>query len=465
MTSNLTAQLADFVAQSTYEDLPHHVKDRALIVLIDTVASAFAGGSSDEAQQIERMAITASGRGQSPVVGRAPLSNAAAVLVNGYLITAATVCDVHKPTLCHVSPQVFPAAVAVGVEQKVSGKDFLLAFALGLEITTRIGLGSNYPAFRAKGWHSPGVWGPFGGAGAASKLMGFDAERIVSAFGLAGSQSAGTFAHWGTPTIKFHQSRGALSGYLAAQLAKEGFESSKDILTGKDGGLYSTYSDGGDPERALHLLGKEWEIEQLSLRPWPLASSVQSVATALLHLTKGESFALSEIAKVTVGLSRVVYDMHGSLPWDNTFHSLLSAPYITGVILADKECWLEQFTSERINDTALNSFIREHVTVMYDESVVGTGATVKIEMNDGRILTDTRKIPHGDPLDPLTMDDVSLKFLKAVGDKLDGAGERKNEGARRTLALLQQIEKIATIDGSLFGALERDGSPMLGSNT
>lgn len=465
MTTNLSAELADFVARITFDDIPEHVKDRAIIVLIDTVASAFAGGSSDEAQQIERMAIAASGRGDSPVVGRAPLSNAAAVLVNGYLITAATVCDVHRPTLCHVSPQVFPAAVAIGVERGVSGKDFLLAFALGLEMTTRIGIGSNYAAFRANGWHSPGVWGPFGGATAASKLMGFNAEQVVTAFGLAGSQSAGTFAHWGTPTIKFHQSRGALSGYIAAQLAAQGFESSKDILTGKDGGLYGTYSDGGNPERATHLLGKEWELEQLSLRPWPLASSLQSVATALLHLTESEKFAVSDIAKVTVGLSRVVYDMHGTLPWDDPFHALLSAPYVTGVILADKECWLEQFTSQRIKDASLDAFIRSHVTVMIDESVAGTGASVKIELKDGRILSEARKIPHGDTLDPLTMDDVSAKFLKAVGDKLDNAGDAKNSGAQRTLELLQGIEKIAAIDGTLFGALKSDGSPMLGSLT
>ncbi|HEX7404862.1 MAG TPA: MmgE/PrpD family protein, partial [Candidatus Nanopelagicaceae bacterium] len=72
MTTNLTADLADFVARTTFDDIPEQVKDRAIIVLIDTVASAFAGGSSDEAQQIERMAIAASGRGDSPVVGRAP---------------------------------------------------------------------------------------------------------------------------------------------------------------------------------------------------------------------------------------------------------------------------------------------------------------------------------------------------------------------------------------------------------
>jgi 2-methylcitrate dehydratase PrpD len=458
MTANLTRRLAEFVAHTRLEDLPQRVQDRAKIVLIDTVASALAGGQSDEVGQIERMATAVAGRGDSPVVGRAPLSPAAAVLVNGYLVTAATVCDVHRPTLCHVTPQVFAPAMAVGVDRKVTGADFLLAFALGLEMTTRVGLGSNYAAFRARGWHSPGVWGPFGGAAAAGKLIGLDGDGLVTAFGLAGSQAAGTFAHWGTPTIKFHQSRGALSGYLAAQLAENGFAASDDILTAADGGLYATYSDGGDPAVATKLLGEDWELERLSLRPWPLASSLQSVATALLHLVESADLHLSDVSQAKVSLSRTVYDMHGSLPWDDPFHALLSAPYVTGVILADRTCWLEQFTAERISDADLDSFIRKQVSVVVDESVVGTGASVELTLWDGRTLVDTRTIPRGDALDPLSTADVSAKFMRAAGSKLG------DNGALRTLEMLQTIEQSDMITSSCFGAIGANGLPAVGSH-
>src|SRR6202044_4003984 len=116
--------------------------------------------------------------GDSPVVGRPSLAPGGAVLVNGYLITATTVCDVHKATLCHVTPEVFPPALAVAATHGASGADFLLAFAVGLE--------SDYQAFRGNGWHSPGVWGPFGGAAAAGKLLGLDPRKMRNAFGLAG---------------------------------------------------------------------------------------------------------------------------------------------------------------------------------------------------------------------------------------------------------------------------------------
>jgi len=447
VTENLTERLADFVVATRLEDLADSARERARIVLADTVASALMGSRSEEVPLIERLASAVAGPGRSPVVGRPPLANAGAVLVNGYLVTATTVCDVYRPALCHVSPQVFPPALATGIERDVTGADFLLAFALGLEITTRVALGSNYPAFRARGWHSPGVWGPFGGAAAAGTLLGLDARHMRNAFSLAGSQSAGTFAHWGTPTIKFHQSRGALSGYLAANLAETGFEAGADVLTAEDGGLYGTYSDGGNPDVALDGLGDRWELERLSLRPWPLASSLQSVATALLHLVETEGASAASVARARVGLSATVYNMHGQLPWDNRFSALLSAPFVSAVILADGTCGLDQFTPERLKDGELDRYARENVSVVLDDTVEGTGAVVELELTDGRRLTDRRAVPRGDEQDPLSMADVRSKFLAAA------AGVLPDDVAARALGRLERIDELPSIDGALVGAL------------
>src|SRR5207237_1862621 len=211
------------------------------------------------------------------VIGGEPLSRAGATLLNGYLITAVTVCDVHRPTLCHTTPQVVPPALAIAERNRASGRALIAATAAGLETTVRVGLGTKYPAFRSRGWHSPGVIGPFGGAAATGKLLGLDADRQRNAFGLAGSQSAGTFAHWGTPTIKFHQSRGALSGLIAGLLAEQGFTASAEILAHQDGGIFNAYSDGGAPDAVTAALRDRWQLEHIALRLWPAASSIQTV--------------------------------------------------------------------------------------------------------------------------------------------------------------------------------------------
>jgi 2-methylcitrate dehydratase PrpD len=306
-----------------------------------------------------------------------------------------------------------------------------------------------YPSMRARGWHSPGVIGPFGGASAVASLLGLDAGRFQNALSLAGTQSAGTFAHWGTPTIKFHQSRGALSGLLAGLLAEQGFPAGPAILTADHGGLFQLYSDGGDPAAVVAQLGEDWLLETISLRLWPAGSSIQSVITAMLALVEQHDLRPEGVERVEVGLSKTVYDMHGSLPWDNKFRALLSTPYVTGVVLHDRRCWFEQFEPARIGDPALDSFIRERIRVGADDTVEGTGAVVTIRTTDGRTLTDRRTYPRGDAADPLTREEIVTKFR----DSADGLLEP--EATERAIEMLVGLADLPRVR-DLCAILSRD---------
>jgi len=437
MTARPTSELARFVAGLSYEAIPERTRERIKDILLDALASAIAGRQGDESKQIRALAAALGASHEATVIGGEQLSIAGATLLNGYLITAVTVCDVHRPTLCHTTPEVVPPALALAERDGASGRALIAAVAAGLESMVRVGLGTRYPAFRAKGWHSPGVIGPFGGAAAAGKLLGLDAERQRNAFGLAGSQSAGTFAQWGTPTIKFHQSRGALSGLLAALLAKQGFPSSTEILTHEDGGLFNTYSDGGDPEAVTDGLGERWELEAIGLRLWPAASSLQTLITSLFTLMKSHDLRAERIAAVRVGLSKTVYDMHGTLAWDGKFKALLSTPYVTAVVLHDRRCWLDQFEARRYRDPALGAFAREKVKVEIDPRVEGTGAAVEISTTDGKVHADRRAAAKGDPSDPLTRAEIEDKLRTAA------AGFLADATVTRIIELVGNLEALA----------------------
>lgn len=414
-----TRELAEFFAGLRFEAIPVQVRDRVTDIVLDTVASALAGRHGDETAQIEALASALGGPKTATVIAGPKQSLAGATLVNGYQVTAVTVCDIHRPTLCHVTPEVVPPALAVAEERGASGRDLLVAVAAGLEAVVRAGAGMRYKSMRARGWHSPGVIGPFGGATAVGSLLGLDAARFQSALSLAGTQSAGSFAHWGTPTIKFHQSRGAYSGLLAGLLAEQGFKAGPEIFTAEHGGLFHLYSDGGDPEAAVSRLGDDWMLNTISLRLWPAASSIQSVITAVLALTEENDLRPANVARIDVGLSKTVYDMHGTLPWDNKFRALLSTPYVTGVVLHDRKCWLDQFAPDRIADSDLDAFIRERINVAVDDSVEGTGAVVTVQTVDGRTLTDRRAYPRGDMADPLSREEIVKKFREAAAGLLE----------------------------------------------
>jgi len=413
MSTHPTADLARFVAELRYDDVPPRVRERVKDLLLDTLASALAGRQGDEDRQIQALAAALGSSSEASIIGGAGLSLAGATMLNAYLVTAVTVCDVHRPTLYHTTPEVVPPALAIAERDGASGKALLVAIAAGLETSVRVALGTNYPVFRAKGWHSPGVVGPFGGAAAAGSLLGLDAARQCNAFGLAGSQSAGTFAHWGTPTIKFHQCRGALSGLMAALLAQEGFRSSSEILIHSDGGIYNAYSDGGKPEAVVAGLGRDWTLQQIAMRLWPAGSSIQTAMTALFALVQQHDLRPQNVQQVDIALSRGVYDMHGTLPWNDKFKALLSAPYVAGIILHDRRCWLDQFEPNRLHDPAVDTFIRERVKVSADPALQGTAARVTITSTDGDRYVDERRCAKGDPDDPLTRAEIEGKLRTA----------------------------------------------------
>lgn len=404
--------LAEWSADLAYDDLPLRVQARTTEILVDSIASAMAGRSAGEAAMIESISRTL-GDGSTTVIGGQSMGAGGAVLLNGYQITASTVCDVYRPSSCHITPEVLPPALAVAEAFHVDGSTFLTAFAIGLEVTTRVGVGLGFPAFRARGWHSPGVIGPFGGAAAVARILNLDKDRTRAALGLAGSQSAGTQAQYGTPTIKFHQSRGALSGYLAGMLAAQGFTSSDEIFTHPDGGLLNTYSDGGDPAALVRGLGSAWELEVISLRPWPAASAIQSVVGATVDLIRDYGPLPEDIHSLHIGLAETPYTRHGEMPWNDRFQALLSARYCSAVTLFDRRCWLDQFETDRLRDPELDRFARETIQVGISDEVSENGAQLDVTLKNGSTIKVYRDVPKGDPEDPLSREELVEKFSNA----------------------------------------------------
>ena len=90
---------------------------------------------------------------ETSVIGGEPISLAGATLLNAYLITATTMCDAHRATMTHVTPEVVPPALGIAERDGLSGRDLLTAIVAGCEVTTRVGIGTDYPKFRARGWH------------------------------------------------------------------------------------------------------------------------------------------------------------------------------------------------------------------------------------------------------------------------------------------------------------------------
>jgi 2-methylcitrate dehydratase PrpD len=452
MAGNTTQTLAQFAATLDYERIPARTREYVKDLLLDTLACAVAGHQGEETGQVQALASALGQSAESSIIGGERLSLAGATMLNGFLVTAVTMCDVHRSTLTHITPEVMPAALAIAERDARSGRDLLVALAAGCEITTRIGVGLDFPEFRKRGWHGPGVIGPFGAAAAVGRLLALDAEKMAKAFGLAGSQAAGTFAAWGTPTVKFHQCRGALSGLMAALLAEQDFLATQEFLTAQDGGLYSTYTNGGKPELATERLGERWELEQIALRLWPSASTTQGLITAMFDLVEQNKLEPQQVRKVRVSLGKSANDMHGIFPtYKGKFDALLSAHYAIAAILHDRELTLAQFEPQRYNDPKLKSFAAEQVEVREDSSLTGVQAIVEAETADGRTVKVRCDIPRGSPENPLTRAQIEAKFRTYAKGRLSSA--RIDE----VIAAVSRLEELSSV-AKLMDMLRADGN-------
>jgi 2-methylcitrate dehydratase PrpD len=443
MAAEATQTLATFAAGLRYDDIPQRAREHCKNLLLDALACAVAGRLGEETGQVAAFAAALAQGREASVIGSAPLSLAGATLLNAYLVTAVTMCDVYRPTLTHITPEVIPPALAIAERDGLSGRDLLTALVAGCEVTTRIGLGLDYPKFRARGWHGPGVIGPFGAAAAVGSLLAFDADTMARAFGLAGSQAAGTFAAWGTPTVKFHQCRGALSGLMAALLAQQQFVATREFLTAKDGGLYNAYADGGLPDAALAGLGTRWELEQIALRLWPSASLIQGMVTALFDIIDKHKVDFANVRKVRIALGPGAHKMHGGFgTYKAKFEALLSAHYTAAVFLHDRELTLTQFEPARYDDPRLRRFAAEQVEVRADASIDGSQAIVDIDTADGKTFSARCEHPLGSHENPLSRAQIEQKFRSYARGVLPDARVADIVGAVADLETLGSVSGL-----------------------
>src|SRR5262249_18491380 len=151
-----------------------------------------------------------------------------------------------------------------------SGREVLTAIVAGYEVCCRLGNALDPTSHYARGFHPTATAGTYGAAAAASKLFKLPAERIESAFGVAGSQAAGSlqFLVSGAWTKRYRAGAAAMNGVIAATLARNAFVGSTESVEGKHG-LLVGYTDDPHPDKAVASLGSTYETMKIGVKPYP----------------------------------------------------------------------------------------------------------------------------------------------------------------------------------------------------
>ena len=439
-----TTALATFAADLTIAAIPGEVRARVKDYLLDAIASAVFGLSDPDAARVRALGRDVMGTGSSTVIGGGGLSLAGATIVNSYLTTAASICDIHYPSWCHVAPEVIPPALAVAEARDASGQDLLVAITAGLEVAVRIGLGLHLPSIRARGWYAPGIAGTFGAATSSGHLLGLDRTLLEHALGIAGSQASGSDAQHGSSTIKFIQARAATSGLIASSLAADGLTAMGDVLGRASAGVFDLYSGGGNPTASTSLLGSDWELMRISLRPWPVAAFLLNVVSTAIELGEREPVDLDDVSQVRIFLSQRAFSRHGSVDFHDPASGRLSPEFLACLALRDKRCDFDQFN--RSDESELVRYAQTHATAEPDASLPDQATRIEVRRSDGTIQSHARPVAHGHADDPLTRPEIIAKFETACRSVLS------DERAQDVVDLVSSLEARPTI-GPLMDAL------------
>ena len=271
MTS-LSRQLAQWVAGLRYEDLPPAVIDRAKGVTLHGLASTLLGFQTrDGRQAVTLMVEDEAGvrNGATIMVDGTRVTRGGAAFANAEMAMAGGKWDTFR-MLTHPGTSIIPGAFVAAESAGASGKDFLTALAAGYEVMERMAA-DFIPTVMARGFHAGVVFGIFGPAIAAAKILKFTEDQVNSTIALCASLAASNLEGARSGGRALREGAAVRNAMLAVALAARGHVGGETVLEG-DAGFYHayagnnqgrlTYSFVGDTHTSLdkitRALGQEW---------------------------------------------------------------------------------------------------------------------------------------------------------------------------------------------------------------
>ena len=438
-----TQQLATFLAELRYDDLPDHVLDRTEDLFLDWLGSALASEGARPIPLFEAYAQKmgpANGPARILVNGRGTSAYFAA-LVNGASSHLVEQDDLHNSSVLHPATVVFPAALAAAQDLGKSGRELLLASVAGYEAGIRIGefLGrSHYRIF-----HTTATVGTLAAAVAVGKLLNFDKQQFVHLLGNAGTQAAGLweFLRDAADSKQLHTAKAAADGLLAAYFTAQGLTGAQNILEGEQG-MAAGMSSDADPSKLADRLGSRWALAETSFKFHASCRHTHPAADALLDLMWREGLRHDDIAKVITHVHQGAIDVLGRVVVPQTVHQAkFSMGTVLGLIAVHGKAQLSEFANLSLTDAKVAAF-RDKVSMRLDPEVDGAYPArwlgrVEVLTTDGRTLHGAIDEPKGDPGNSLSRMELEDKFRRLLAF----AGKRSSDEAGELIARVWRLRE------------------------
>jgi len=433
---DVTRKLAHYVVASKPEDVPNLVNQAAARTLLNWVGCAV-GASRHESVEIAIAALAPfAGSAQATILGRKERMDVLnAALINGIASHIFDYDDTHLKTVIHPAGPVASAILALSEYRPVSGRDFVHALVLGVEVECRIG-NAVYPAHYNAGWHITGTAGVFGSAAAVGKLLGLTDQQMTWALGIAATQPVGLKEMFGTMTKSFHPGRAAQNGLTAAMLASRNFTSSEQALEAK-AGWANVLSTSRDYTEITKMLGQTYEISLNTYKPYACGVVIHPAIDGCIRLRNQYNLTAAQIERIDLRVHPLVLELTGKKTPQSGLEGKFSVYYAAALAIVEGAAGEKQFSDALVRDPAIIA-LRDRVTATVDPSVGEAQVKVAITLKDGRRLEKSIDKVIGSLENPLSDAALDAKFLDLA------SGVLPPPQARKLLDLCRSVEKLTS---------------------
>jgi len=310
--ASLSRQLAQWVVGLRYDDLPPAVVDRAKGVTLHGLASVLLGSLTPGGQQAVKLITEEEAgvkTGATIMVDGTKVTKGGAAFANAEMAMAGGKWDTFR-MLTHPGTSIIPGAFVAAEAAGASGRDFLTGLAAGYEVMERMAA-DFIPTVMARGFHAGVVFGIFGPAVAAAKMLRFTEDQVNSTIALCASLAAGNLEGARSGGRALREGGAVRNAMLAVALAKQGHVGGETVLEG-DAGFYHAYAGNnqgrlthsfvGDTRTSLDkitaALGKEWMFLETLYRIYSTAGYNIAHVDVTAKLCEEHDIAYKDVERV-----------------------------------------------------------------------------------------------------------------------------------------------------------------------
>jgi len=443
MKRKITEEIATFITNLTFKDLPMQVIEAIKKYIVDTIACALAATNERAVKLLRELVLELGGRKEATLWGDGrKVPSPSAARVNAFMSDFYAFNESHFGSFAHICGVTVPVAFAMAEREESDGKELITSIAVGYEMAARIGSAIAPSYYSEKGFHNS-IVSVLGGVIAASKLLKLDTERTLHAVSIAATSIGGLRGSIYTMMRQYHACNSAGIAVLSALLATKDFKGARDILE-REKGYCDVFSSRVRLTEILKDLGKKWHVLEGAVKFYPGCHNNHGAIETTLTLVKKYDIKPEQVETILIAGNPMHIDVNLIYEPNCCEEALFSLPYMVAACIHDREFTLRQLQLDKICDPSIRT-LQKRIKMVKDPSFMrkygygGQGAvSISIKTKDGNVYTECTE-PSVSYIPYVSWERIERKYYDLTQASIS------EDKAKKVLQICRSLEKQSSI--------------------